>query len=69
LSEHLRQFTDINPQHLYTMFCECYRCKNKKFVKVRTDQIPLVAEKMGYGDLITTRQFENIIHAVVQKLG
>ena len=69
LKAHLSQFTTSNPNHVYTMICECKACNGKNWVKVRTTQIPSVATKLGYSDMITEAQFNNIIHQVVQKVG
>lgn len=69
LKAHLEQLSDNNPNHIYTMICECKACADKKWVKVSTAQIPSVATKLGYTDMITKAQFDDIIHRVVQKVG
>ena len=69
ISAHLEQLSDSNPQHVYTMICECKECSDKKWVKVTTAQIPALATKLGYSDMITKAEFDNIVHRVVQKVG
>ena len=69
LKAHLEQLSNNNPNHVYTMICECNDCADKNWVKVPTAQIPSVATKLGYSDMITKAQFDNIIHRVVQKVG
>jgi hypothetical protein len=69
LKAHLEQLSLGDPNHLYTMICECAKCADKKWVKVRTAQIPEVATKLGFTDMITKAQFDTLIHKVVQKAG
>jgi hypothetical protein len=69
LKSHLDQLSDNNPQHVYTMICECNECSDKNWVKVLTAQIPSVATKLGYADMITKAEFEALVHKVVQKAG
>lgn len=69
LKAHIEQYTNENPNHVYTMICECNACADKKWVKVLTASIPSVATNLRYDDMITVEQFNNLVHRVVQKLG
>ena len=63
------EFLANNAGHIFTMSCFCQQCVNKSFVKVRTAQIPALALKAGYPDMITAKQFQQLMHKVVQKAG
>ena len=69
LKAHLEQLSDNNPNHIYTMICECKACADKNWVKVKTAQIPAVATKLGYSDMMTKADFDTMIHKIVQKAG
>ena len=58
-----------NPEHIFTMVCDCSKCANKKFVKIRTAQLPELAIKAGFSDMITAKQLQELMHKVVQKAG
>lgn len=58
-----------NAGHIFTMVCDCKECANKNFVKVRSAQLPALAIKAGYADMITAKQFQELMHKVVQKAG
>lgn len=69
LKAHLEQLSDNNPNHIYTMICECKACADKNWVKVKTVHIPDVARLLGYDDMITKAQFDTLVHKIVQKAG
>jgi hypothetical protein len=63
------EFLSRNPDHIYTAICDCKKCETKNFVKVRTAQLPALAIRTGLGDKITAKQFQDLMHLIVQKLG
>jgi len=40
ISKHMAQFTDRNPNHVYTAICECQHCKGKNWARINSSVIP-----------------------------
>ena len=60
------EFLANNPNHIYTFVCFCDKCESKQFVKIRTAQLPAVATKAGYSDMMTREQLDELAHKVIQ---
>jgi len=69
ISKHLAQFTDRNPNHVYTAICECKHCKGKNWVKVNSSVIPSFAKTLGFDDIMTAKDFKMVVHEIVQLKG
>lgn len=63
------EFLNSDPKHIFTAVCLCKKCDKKKFVKFPTAQLPSYALEAGFADDITPKQFENLLHFIVQKNG
>ena len=69
ITNHIAQFTNRNPQHVYTAICECKKCEGKNWVKLHSCVIPDFAKTLGFDDMVTTHEFNRVIHAIVQLKG
>jgi len=69
ISKHMAQFTDRNPNHVYTAICECQHCKGKNWARINSSVIPSFAKTLGFDDQITPHDFQMLIHAIVQLKG
>jgi len=66
VTEYLAQFLAHNPKHVFTVFCECKKCKNLNWVKLSSQQIPEIMTNLGFDDLLTLADFKRLKHAIVQ---
>jgi len=65
-SKYINQLGGISP---YSFMCECRECENKTSVQVWKDEASLIANKLGFNDQMTKRDFERLHHTIVNRFG